>query len=66
MTAYDDEQLEQLRHHWSDAYDITRGPDGWQAVRRDNGDLLLAANPDTLFAAISHDYLARPVPRDTP
>jgi hypothetical protein len=60
-----EEQLEELRHHWGDAYQIERtGPDTWLAARRDGRGAVHANTADELMDAISRDYLARPVPRD--
>lgn len=66
VRSYEDEEaLEQLRHHWGDAYSIMHGRDGWQAKRRDGrGGWIIRDSADDLFDAISRDYLKRPVPRD--
>jgi len=60
------EQLEELVHHWGDAYQIEQtGPLTWIAARRDGRGAVHASSADELFAAISEDYIKRPVPRDT-
>lgn len=68
MSSYgpeNEEALQQLRHHWGDAYDIEQtGPRTWLAARRDGGGALHANDADELERAIGRDYLARPVPRD--
>ena len=56
-------ELDELRHHWGEAYQITNGP--WRAKRRDGkGDWLTAPGVDGLYALIRADYAADPVPRD--
>lgn len=58
------EQLEELRHHWSEAYSIMHGRDGWQAKRRDGrGGWLTAGTAEALYELIHADYRKRPVPR---
>jgi hypothetical protein len=57
--------LDELRHHWGDAYSIMAGRDGYQAKRRDGrGDWIIRATVDELWEAIRADYAARPVHRD--
>ncbi len=58
----------ELEHHWGSAYVFTydarpgnRNP--YVAVRRDKKGAIRAADPETLFAAVTQDYQARPVPR---
>lgn len=65
MTAADKAALEELMHHWGEAYEIGWDSDrGWHARRRDGlGGDLTAAGPDGLLAEISADYTLRPVPR---
>ena len=57
--------LEELRHHWGEAYVIMlRGLDGWQAKRRDDrGGWLEAGTAGQLYELIHADYAARPVRR---
>jgi len=55
-------QLADLRWHWGDAYEINLFG-AFQAVRGDNGLVLMAASADELRALIRSDYLHRPVPR---
>ena len=57
--------LDELRHHWGDAYSIMTGRDGWQAKRRDGrGDWIIRRTAEELFAAIRADYQRQPVSRD--
>jgi hypothetical protein len=66
VTSYEDadEALAQLEHHWGTAYAISHPqPGAWVAQRRDNDATITATDPDTLFAQISADYIAHPVPR---
>ena len=62
--SLDREALEQLQHHWGDAYDIKIADGVWQAWRRDGlGAPVEAAGPEELGTAILRDYGVRPVPR---
>jgi len=65
MTAADKAALDELMHHWGEAYEIGWDSDrGWHARRLDGvGGELAAAGPDGLRAEISADYKLRPVPR---
>ena len=65
QAAWESAQLEEIRHHWGDAYEITdRGP-GWRARRRDRkGGWLVALDVEGLYALITADYQADPVSRD--
>lgn len=61
---FHDEQLEELRHHWGDAYSIMAGRDGFQAKRKDGrGGWIMRETAEELFKAIHADYTANPVPR---
>jgi len=57
--------LEALRFHWGDAYEIGYDDEhGWQALRRDGlSGVLTGADPEGLYKAITDDYALRPVPR---
>lgn len=59
-------ELEALRFHWGDAYEIEFSNEhGWQAKRLDGlGGWLTTATPDELYKTITDDYAALPVPRD--
>jgi hypothetical protein len=60
-----DSDLDELRHHWGEAYSIMRGRDGWQAKRRDGrGGWIIRESAEELLEAIRADYAKRPVPRD--
>lgn len=64
MGPYYGYSLDELIHHWGDAYGVTNPEDGvWLAQRRDTREMLRAADPDELWRMISRDYNARPVPR---
>jgi hypothetical protein len=60
-----DSELEELRWHWDDEYEIGHDDErGWRARRRDGlGGDLTAPDPDGLYGEISADYALRPVPR---
>jgi hypothetical protein len=59
--------LEELRHHWGDAYRIGFRGGAWAAQRRDGrGGTLSDPMPGGLLLAIRADYAALPVPRDLP
>jgi hypothetical protein len=55
-----------LRAHWGDAYQISYRQGQFRAERRDDHSVVRADSADDLLAAIRHDYLLRPVPRDLP
>jgi hypothetical protein len=56
--------LDELVHHWGDAYQIEQtGPQTWLAARRDGQGAVHANTPDGLWDAIVADYDARPVAR---
>lgn len=56
--------LDELRWHWSSAYEITDRP-GWRAKRRDGrGGWLTAPDAAALVELIRADYLVDPVSRD--
>jgi hypothetical protein len=58
-------QLEELKFHWGDAYDIAVTGGMWTARRRDGkGAPLTDPLPEGLSRKISADYQAYPVPRD--
>ena len=58
-------ELEELRWHWGDAYQIEQtGPATWLAARRDGKGAVHANSAEDLEAAIVADYDLRPVPRD--
>ncbi len=63
-----EEALAELVYHWGSAYRFAynarpgnRNP--YEAIRRDGQGLIRAADPETLFAAVTQDYQARPVLR---
>ena len=59
-----DEQLNDLRFNWDEAYVIEHLDDGrWLAQRRDDRQTLLADSPEELRGMIRADYDAHPVPR---
>jgi len=62
-----DGPLEDLRHHWGEAYDIRFRAGEWTARRRDGkGTTLTDPLPEGLHLRIVDDYLADRVPRDLP
>jgi hypothetical protein len=59
-----DEPLDELRHHWGEAYLIEHpSPDVWVAQRRDNRKTLRADNPVDLHEEIVADFTANPISR---
>ncbi len=63
----DDSDLDDLRWHWGDAYNIGHlGPDLWLAQRRDNRKMIRADDPVNLLELIRADYAERPVSRRLP
>jgi hypothetical protein len=59
------EQLDELRHHWGEAYSIMAGRDGWRAKRRDGrGGWIVRDTAEALWEAIRADYRRDPVSRD--
>ena len=62
--AFIDSELEALRWHWGDAYEIAELPGGWRARRRDGrGGWFIRDTPEHMYQAIHADYHAVPVPR---
>jgi hypothetical protein len=63
----DARELDELRFHWGDAYDITVARGGvFTAMRRDGrGERLADPSPEGLLRQIRADYAAQPVPRST-
>jgi hypothetical protein len=60
-----DPALDELRHHWGEAYSIMSGRDGYQAKRKDGrGGWIIRKTAEELFEAIRKDYAANPVRRD--
>lgn len=59
-----DAELEALRFHWGDAYEIVELPIGWKARRRDGrGGWFIRSSPEDMYEALRADYAAIPVPR---
>jgi hypothetical protein len=68
-TGADTYALDELRHHWGDAYWIWWDKQGgWQALRRDDlgGKAITAGDPEGLWQAVKADYELKHVPRDLP
>jgi hypothetical protein len=60
-------ELEELRYHWGDAYDISVSGGLYTATRRDEkGEPLSDPIPEGLRLQIVADYEHQPVPRDLP
>jgi len=60
-------QLDELRHHWGEAYDIAADDGMCTATRKDGqGAALADPRPEGLRQRIQADYAAMPVPRDLP
>lgn len=62
MTPWQDD-LETLRWHWGDAYEILWANGQFHAKRRDNGKMLHAETAEDMYKVIAQDYQAKPVPR---
>ncbi len=58
-----DLELEELRWHWDEAYEIARDDGRLGADRRDGSGRLEAGTAAELRALIIADYTERPVPR---
>ena len=59
--------LDEIRFHWGDAYDVGRDGVMFTARRRDGrGGPLASPLPEGLLLLIRADYAACPVPRDLP
>jgi hypothetical protein len=56
---------DELEWHWGSAYWISGSGERWVARRRDNNRKLTAGSAVALRDAITADYAAEPVPRDT-
>ena len=63
--AHIDAELEALRFHWGDVYQIEFSDEhGWRGRRTGSQDgWLTAADPDGLYKAIRADYALPPLPR---
>lgn len=60
-------ELDELRFHWGDAYDIATADGVFTARRRDGrGGVLADPVPEGLLRQIRADYTALPVPRSIP
>jgi len=58
-------QMDELRWHWGDAYEISDQGGGWRARRRDGkGGWLTAPDANALEDLIRADYAREPVSRD--
>ena len=56
--------LDELRHHWAGAYDISHPRRGlWLAQRRDDRTPLTAETAQELLGKMRADYARRPVTR---
>jgi len=63
----DADELDELRFHWGDAYDIAVADGVFTATRRDGrGGRLADPSSGGLLRQIRADYAAMPVPRDLP
>lgn len=58
------QELNNLRYHWGEAYEISWGSGVWRAVRMDNRVSLVATAPEELRELMISDYASHPVPRD--
>jgi hypothetical protein len=58
--------LEDLRHHWGEAYEISYRLGQYRAVRRDDRSVVRADSASELLEAIRADYAGRPVLRPGP
>jgi SH3-like domain-containing protein len=56
--------LEELQHHWGEAYIIMEDRNGWRARRKDGKcGWIVRPTAEELFEAIREDYGRCPVPR---
>jgi hypothetical protein len=64
VSAHDEDDLAELRHHWGEAYLIHQLGARWVAQRRDKSRQAVSADTAAgLLELIRADYAARPVPR---
>ncbi len=56
-------ELEDLRHHWEDAYMFGWRAGQYWAMRRDNGAIMRHPDPAVLRREVRVDYTAKPVER---
>jgi hypothetical protein len=63
MALCSGDDLIDLRDHWGGAYDINFDGQTWTARRKDNRQILTAADPEALREKIRKDYRSNPVPR---
>ena len=63
MSDHDEQDLDELRHHWGEAYLIHRLGARWVAQRRDSRQAISADSAAGLLELIRADYAARPIPR---
>ena len=54
--------LADLQWHWGEFYRITEARGGYRAARRDNGVAITRPSAAQLYAEISEEYCACPVP----
>ena len=61
----DSAALDDLRHHWGEAYliEYVETAGNWVAQRRDSHATMSADGPDRLLGLIRQDYARKPVPR---
>ena len=56
--------LDDLRHHWGEAYLIDRLGGRWVAQRRDSHATMSADGSEELLILVREDYVRHPVARD--
>lgn len=61
-----EDELEDLRENWGEAYKVNAAVGRWIAVRRDTGEVIWARSAEELRGKIRDDYREGPCPGSSP